>query len=842
MKVRSKRVVPALPSSGPPTETETIVGVGGSSTAEAHDDRRFALSCAWHAQFHPFTADAHPRAVSRLAVEFGARVAECVGGARADAHPCPHARLEAIEGAAAPTSAKLSDSCAELVLHPTEFTTSAVAHLMVALATRRLRISPALPAPMSFAPPRAQRAAVCAPAAGAGDDVGGDGGGCSVGDESSAAAPGGALATQADRRARPALPAGSAAPMAVRRHLVANQAATLGTQPLEPQLAVPRGAELEPTMPCAVRTDTSARAAAPSAPSDTAAAMAPVENMSDGPILLCRTGGSREHDAHVSAFGASTAVAAAGVPAAPQPTAQTLRTPRAAVPHDATAAGISAGGAQQMACAARPHATLVRSSAPPPPPPSESACAQPQPEQQRLSSTVAQRIGAHVHSVLAAGGLRGMQIDAHSRWPPLAREHASATELEAAVHDAVRRVVGARGAPASGALGMGDAACAAAPTADKVTERGADQLGPADEPRIAELALCIFARLRAARESGVREVDLARELVDAATDCERRARSRRDVAAGTGEDSLGGARALGGDVRAAGANCGAADADAVHDAACALSALSDGGLLLAVGVHEHWCARCVAPTLARAHGPRAQRPVGDCWVRLAARGARRRELARVSLAVGALPTAHGARRAACLASRVAKRPTRLTTHAARARALPLTAPGALPECRRIVAVGHGCGEALRVWCTPVLAHDVPDAATSARAPAGVGGRLHMALQIWRLFDGRPHSALLGALRDALAWQVLTRPGVPEKALQQHFSLFAPVELRAALLALVADGQVEQLQLPPSALALSPFAPAPADARVGGSDGSAAPKARRAYVAAARAQLPFLGIV
>lgn len=116
----------------------------------------------------------------------------------------------------------------------------------------------------------------------------------------------------------------------------------------------------------------------------------------------------------------------------------------------------------------------------------------------------------------------------------------------------------------------------------------------------------------------------------------------------------------------------------------------------------------------------------------------------------------------------------------------------------------------------------------------------MAVQVWRKMDGRPHVPLLRALNDALAWHVLTRPGVSEEALRELFPLLSPLELRTALLALIATGQVDEVRMPPAALPASPFAPPTAERGVAEA-GGLPPRERRAYIAARGAQLPFLGI-
>mmetsp|Transcript_5808 Transcript_5808/g.13850 ORF Transcript_5808/g.13850 Transcript_5808/m.13850 type:complete len:122 (-) Transcript_5808:353-718(-) len=121
----------------------------------------------------------------------------------------------------------------------------------------------------------------------------------------------------------------------------------------------------------------------------------------------------------------------------------------------------------------------------------------------------------------------------------------------------------------------------------------------------------------------------------------------------------------------------------------------------------------------------------------------------------------------------------------------------------------------------------------------------MAAQTWRLLDGMPHDALLCTLREALAWQVLNRPGVTESALCAHFHLIPPLEVSMSLRALIADGQLEERRVPASSLAASPFAlpetRAGAQQAGRGCEELAVPSAQRAFISAGTAHSPFLGI-
>jgi hypothetical protein len=156
----------------------------------------------------------------------------------------------------------------------------------------------------------------------------------------------------------------------------------------------------------------------------------------------------------------------------------------------------------------------------------------------------------------------------------------------------------------------------------------------------------------------------------------------------------------------------------------------------------------------------------------------------------------------------------------------------------VVALGHGCEAALTRWCTQVPAHELAEAAASTRAPAGRGGKLHMAVQLVRHMNGRPHVALVKAFRDALTWQALMRPGVTEDTLCAGFPLMPPISVRSALHALVVDRVLEELRLPPAALAASPFAPR---ADVVGDVQEQPPSFVRAYVSAKASPSPFLSI-
>jgi hypothetical protein len=152
-----------------------------------------------------------------------------------------------------------------------------------------------------------------------------------------------------------------------------------------------------------------------------------------------------------------------------------------------------------------------------------------------------------------------------------------------------------------------------------------------------------------------------------------------------------------------------------------------------------------------------------------------------------------------------------------------------------VALGCGCKPALQRWCVPVTPAQTASASASARAPAGLGGKLYMALQHFRRLDGSPHTQLIDAFHDAIAWHVLTKPGVSEEALRAHFSLVSPLELRTILRLLVTEGTLEELQVAPPPAHWSPFASTP---RAGGERGVAV---RRAYVCARHAREPFICI-